>query len=67
MPRAARALQASMALQVEVELDGVGDVRVDDRACGHVPALVRVAGVLGEQSHVVALWKESEREVEKVW
>ena len=61
MPRATRALQASVALQVEVELGRVRDVRVDDGAGRAVAGAAVAVLVLREEALVVALGHDDHR------
>ena len=62
MRRARGAEQAAMRLQVEVELGGVRDVRVDDGASRAVArAAVAILLVLREEALVVALGHDDHR------
>ena len=55
MRRSTRTKQPRVALQVEVELGGVGDVPVDDGAGSAIAALVGEGLASGEEADVVTL------------
>ena len=58
--RSAGAQQASMALQVVVELDRVDNIPVHDCACGAVAAPIAVPLGLGEEADMVTLADDDE-------
>ena len=62
MARAGGTKQASMRLQVEVELGGMYDVRVDDCAGRTVAAPVSIVRVLWEHADMMALSNNDDRE-----
>jgi hypothetical protein len=55
--------QTTMRLEVEVELDGMSDVRVDDGPGNTVPRAVGLVRVRWEKADVVTLADDNDRDL----
>ena len=53
MSRTARPEETSMALEIKVELGGMGDLTINNRACRAVTTPVGLPRVLGKESNVM--------------